>query len=98
MRWLPGSRAHTFLDPNLPNYFVHDHFQTEPRKYINATREEENDIVDVLNEAVSLTTFSSYFNANKYIISVDLEEGRKVFAALISSNSSAHHELQKFLF
>lgn len=91
MRWLPGSRADTFLDPDLLNYFVHDQSQTEPGKYINATKEEENVVVDVLNEAVRLTTFSSYFNVNKYIISVDLEEGRKVFAALISPNSSAHH-------
>lgn len=96
--WLPGSRADTFLDPDLPNYFVHDQSQAEPRKYINAIKEEENDVVDVLNEAVSPTTFTSYFNVNKYIISEDLEEGRKVFAALISPNSSAHHELQKFLF
>lgn len=31
MRWLPGSRADAFLDPNLPNSFVHDQSQTEPR-------------------------------------------------------------------
>lgn len=54
--------------------------------------------VDVLNEAVSLTTFSSYCKVNKYIISVHLEEGRKAFAALISPNSSAHHEVQKILY
>lgn len=52
----------------------------------------------VLNEAISLTTFSSYLNVNKYIISIDLEKGRNVFAALISSKSSAHHKLHKFIF
>ena len=75
-RWLPGSRADTFLDPDLPNHFVHDQSQAEPRKYRNATKEEENGVVDVLKKAVSLTTFSSYFSVNKYIISVDLEEER----------------------
>lgn len=96
--WLPGSRADTSLDPDLPNYFVHDQSQTEPRNHINAGKEEENGVVDVLNEALSPTTFSSYFSVKKYIISVDLEEGRKVFAALVSSNSSAHQEPQKTLF
>lgn len=76
MRWLPGNRPDTFLDSDHPHYFVHDQTQTGPRKYTNATKEKENTVVDVLNEAVSLATFSSYFNVNKYLISVYLEQGR----------------------
>lgn len=75
MSWLPGKRPDTSLDPDHPHYFVHDHSQTEPRKHTNATKREENTVVDVLNEAVSLATFSSYFNINKSLIPVHLEQG-----------------------
>lgn len=75
MSWLPGNRPDTSLDPDRPHYSAHDHSQTEPRKYTNATKREENTVVDVVNEAVSLATFSSYFNVNKYLISVHLEQG-----------------------
>lgn len=75
MRWLPGNRPGTFLDPDHSHYFVHDQSQTEPRKYTNATKEEENAVAAVLNEAVILSTFSSNFSVNKYLISVHLEQG-----------------------
>lgn len=83
MSWLPGNRPDTFLDPDQPHYFVHDHSQREPRKYTNVTKREENTVVDVLNEAVSLATFSSYFNVNKYLIPVHLEQGSFFYSDLI---------------
>lgn len=47
MNWLTGSRADKFLDPDLPNCFVHDQSQTEPRKHIQARKEEESNTVDM---------------------------------------------------
>lgn len=42
MRWLPGKRPDTFLNPDHPHYFVHDQSQTEPRKQTNAPKKEES--------------------------------------------------------
>lgn len=47
MNWLTGSRADTFLSPDLPNCFVHDQSQTEPRKHTQASKEEESNAVDI---------------------------------------------------
>lgn len=47
MNWLTGSSADTFLSPDLPNCFVHDQSQTEPRKHTQAGKEGESDAVDI---------------------------------------------------
>lgn len=96
MRCLPGNRPDTFLDPDHCHYFGHDQSQTEPRKYTNATKEEENAVVAVLNEAVRLATFSSYFSVNKYLISVHLEQGS--FLLLWSYPTALHTMNHKKLF